>query len=56
VLCEVGIPCYHCHAGIFMSARWWRFWRGQDGRWLATPRENIDVAELEVERARIAKR
>jgi len=55
VLIEVGIPCYHCHAGIFMGARWWTFWRVGD-RWIGTPREDIDIAELDAERARMARR
>jgi len=54
VLCEVGIPCYHCHAGIFMGRRWWRFWRDEFDRWYGSPREDIDVAELEAERTTLA--
>jgi hypothetical protein len=36
-----------------MGRRWWTFARGGDGRWLATPREDIDPAELAAERARM---
>jgi hypothetical protein len=50
---QVGIPCYYCHAGVFMGRQWWRFARDGMGRWLATPREDIDPGELEAERARI---
>lgn len=50
---QVGIPCFHCHAGVFMGRRWWTFARGRGGQWLATPRDDIDPAELGVERARM---
>jgi len=50
---QVGIRCYHCRAGVFMSRRWWIFSRDQDSRWVATPREDIDPVELEAERARM---
>lgn len=50
---QVGIPCYHCHAGVFMDRRWWTFTQDRFGTWLATPREDIDVAALAAERARI---
>lgn len=52
---EIGHECCHCHAGIFMSGRWWRFWRDEYGRWHGTPREDIDPAELEAERARMRR-
>lgn len=56
VLCEVGIPCYHCHAGVFMSGRWFIFWRGEYGRWIGVPREDISAAELEAERLGLARK
>jgi len=52
---QVGVRCYHCHAGVFMARAWWTFWRVED-RWIGTPREDIDLAELEVERARMGRR
>jgi len=36
-----------------MGARWWRFWQDDYGRRYGTPREDIDVAELEAERERM---
>jgi hypothetical protein len=50
---QVGGECYHCHAGVFMGRRWWVYTRGLDGAWIATPRDDIDPAELEAERARM---
>jgi len=37
-----------------MPAHWWTIVR-IEGEWLATPREDIDVAELEEERARLTE-
>ena len=37
-----------------MGRRWWRFWRDEFDRWYGSPREDIDVAELEAERTTLA--
>lgn len=50
---EVGIRCYHCGAGVFMGARWWDFTEDEEGKWIATPRDDIELAELAAERARL---
>jgi hypothetical protein len=34
-----------------MGRQWWVFWRDGFGAWLATPREDLDPAELEAARA-----
>jgi len=38
-----------------MSRQWWTFWRDDFGRWLATPREDIDLKALDAERAYLAQ-
>lgn len=53
---QVGIPCYYCHQGVFMHRRWWRFWEDEYGQWFGVPREDIDPAELEVERREMEAR
>jgi len=50
---EVGIPCYHCRQGVFMSRRFWRYWTDEFGREWGTPREDIDPAVLEEEWRRV---
>ena len=46
---EVGIRCYHCQKGVFMSRRWWTFWTDEFGVEWGTPKEDIDMAALEEE-------
>lgn len=50
---QVGIRCFHCHAGVFMSRQWFTFWRDDFGRWIATPREDLDVVKMEADRERV---
>ena len=53
---EIGNPCRYCHVGVFMSGRWFQFWRDEYGTWFGSPREDIDVAALEAERAALQQR
>lgn len=46
---QVGILCYHCHQGVFMSRRFWRYWTDEWGTQWGTPDEDIDLAALEEE-------
>lgn len=39
-------------ASTAMAARWFVLWRDDFGRWMGTPREDIDLNELEAERSR----
>jgi len=39
-----------------MSGRWYQFWRDEYGTWFGSPREDIDVAALEAERAALQQR
>jgi hypothetical protein len=42
---QVGIRCYHCKAGTFMSRHFWRFtWI--DGDLIATPRDDVTDADV----------
>jgi len=52
---DVGRRCCYCHAGIFMHEKWWVWWRVGPIEWLVSPREDIDVAELEAEWARLRR-
>jgi hypothetical protein len=70
VLIEAGIPCYKCHRGTFIHRRFWVFTHcpfcavapdpycstcNGFGA-IATPREDLDLDELERERAEYAER
>lgn len=52
---EIGIPCYHCHRGVFMGSQWFTFWRDDFDRWYGTPREDLDVEALEMYRSELAE-
>lgn len=66
---QAGIVCYTCNAGVFMHRSFWNFapcpgCKGRDpfcgychGRnVVATPREDIDAAELQAYRAWVVLR
>ncbi|CAD7741043.1 hypothetical protein LMG31884_47210 (plasmid) [Xanthomonas hydrangeae] len=66
---QAGIVCYACNAGVFMPRGFWQFascpaCAGTDafclscgGRnWVATPREDIDVGELEAYWQKVIRR
>jgi hypothetical protein len=42
---QVGIQCYHCHAGVFMHRKFWRF-TYIDGDMIATPKDEVTDADL----------